>query len=252
MTGPAYPPSPGTGTLAPGSNGIGEFTIGVSQIGDIELFNFWNTICSQYANSPILIGILSSMNDALDQTQNFEAFFDNIWNIASAQGYGLDVLGRIVGVVRVLNVPSTNYFGFQEAGAVGFGGAPFFSGVAATTNYVLDDETFRNLILAKAAANITNGSIPAMNAILMGLFPGRGNCWVSDGPPPSDYFGFQESGTAQGFGQGPFYGGQTIANMVIQYNFNFSLTNVDLAIINSGVLPKPTGVAASIVLVPSE
>ena len=247
MTGPQYPPGP-----QPGSNGIGSFTIGVSPIGDIAPFNIWQTIVSQYANSPIIDSLILAFDAAVDQTNNYEALFDNIWNVDSAVGYGLDVWGRIVGISRVLHIPTLNYFGFQEAGAVGFGGAPFFSGVPATTNYVLDDATYLNLILAKAAANITNGSIPAMNAILMALFPGRGNCWVSDGPPPSDYFGFQESGTAQGFGQGPFYGGQTIPRMVIQYNFNFILSNVDLAIINSGVLPKPVGVAASIAIVPSE
>lgn len=37
--------------------------------------------------------------------------------------------------------------------------------------------------------------------------------------------------------------------MTMTYTFTFALTPVELAIVlNSGVLPKPTGVAASVVL----
>jgi hypothetical protein len=286
MSGPPYPPLPG-----PGSNGIGEFAIGESQIGDIAPFPYRQTILSQYANSPIITQLIDNFFAYLDQTQNLDSFYDLIMNLDTAQGYGLDVWGRIVGVNRVLQIPSATWFGFQEslpgcdtwndAGPVtygpslgfaeatdenGFGwgvfglqkdfvnpkdtGAPLYSGESLTQNYTLSDKSYRLLIIAKAAANITNGSIPAINKILVSLFPNRGNCYVTEGAQISgSWFGFQESTTAQPFGQAAFYDGTTqLSQMTMSYVFKFTLSPVEYAIVaNSGVLPKSTGVAASIV-----
>ena len=249
-TGPPYPPPPSAG-----SNGIGEFAIGVSQIGDIAPFDFWKTIISQWANSPIIIGLISSWFIALDETEEFSNFFDLIWNVLTAEGYGLDVWGIIVGIGRVVHIADVEYFGFQEAlpgiqtfnhgGVVGI----FYIGEPITSNYSLSDEVYRRLILAKAAANICNGSIPAINQILINLFPGRGNAFVTEGYQGDPYFGFQEAGNSvTGFNQGCFYAGESINTMIMTYTFDFALTPVDLAIIQTGVLPKPSGVSASIVI----
>lgn len=219
MSGPPYPRSP-----LPGSNGIGLFIIGVSPIGTIPPFDLWLTIISQYANSPILTQIIQSMFAALDVTQLFDEFFDNIWNILTAVGAGLDIWGRILGVSRVLQVPSGDYFGYDEAtpGVFGYNQAPYYSGGAITSNFALTDDAYRPLLLAKAASNITNGSIPAINQILLGLFPNRGNCYVTDD-----------------------------GGMSMTYTFKFALTALDLAIVEqSGVLPKPVGVKTSVVVSP--
>lgn len=220
MTGPPYPhPSP-----APGSNAIGSFAIGVSPIGDIPTFDVWDTLLSQYANSPIITGIITAFNAAMDQTQNIDSLFDLIWNVLTAQGYGLDVWGRIVGVTRTIplaavgNAPT---FGFNEPGNdwVGFNQAPFFSGGALLNNVTLTDAQFRPLVLAKAATNVWDGSIPSFNKILIALFQGRG-------PPPY----IIDNG-----------------NMSIVLNFPFVLASLDLAIINSSnCLPQPTGVVITI------
>lgn len=215
MSGPPYPhPNP-----APGSNAIGSFTIGVSPIGTISAFDIWSTIISQYANSDILTGIITAFNDAVDQTENLDDFYDLIWNVLTAQGYGLDVWGRIVGVNRTLPVQTQGAaptFGFNEPGNdwVGFGQAPFFSGSSPTTNVTLTDAQFRPLVLAKAATNIWDGSMPGLNSILLALFAGRGTPYVQDG-----------------------------LNMSLTYVFPFALTALDLAVIEqSGCLPQPTGV----------
>ena len=248
-SGPPYPLPPSVG-----SNSIGRFSIGVSQIGDIPIFDYWSTVLSQYANSNTLMGIIGSWDSALDQTENFDAFFDNIWNIDTAWGYGLDCWGRIVGIARVLQLADLPTFGFAESAAagtlnvVGFNQGMFFTGVTVTENYRLDDETFRRLILGKAMSNITDDSIPSINRILMMLFPYRGNAWVSDNPTVQ-YFGFAEAGASsgvRGFNQGEFYTGESLPHMQMTYNFAFPLNAIDLAIINSGVLPKPVGVTASV------
>ncbi len=249
-TGPAYPPPP-----AAGSNAIGGFQIGVSSIGDIRAFDWWRTILSQYANSPRIIAVLENFADAIDPTENLTAFFDQIWNIDTAQGYGLDVWGRIVGVERVLRVVEDTYLAFNEANdpsGQSFGFGPFYDGNSGLTqNFSLSDQAYRKLIMAKAAFNITDCAIPSINRLLMHLFSYRGNAFVVDGIESSEYFGFAEQPGAQTFGFAPFYNGQPLTQMTMQYVFNFKPTPVEIAIItSSGVLPKPTGVLATIEIRP--
>lgn len=245
-TGPLYPPGP-----FPRSNGIGLFRIGVSPIGAIPAFDIWQTIISQYANSPRITTLIENVFEYVDQTLNIEAFFDLVMNVDTAQGYGLDVWGRIVGVNRILQVPSGQYFDFEEAmpGSYTFGQAPLYSGATLTSSFVLSDQAYRTLIMAKAASNITDGSIKAINRLLMTLFPNRGNAYVTEGQKTGEWFGFAESTNANGFNQQAFYSGSPISTMVMTYTFAFSLTPVELAIVqSSGVLPKPTGVAATVVI----
>jgi len=219
MTGPPLP------RPVPGSNAIGSFRVGVSPIGTIQPFDPWATILSQYANSPVLTQLILNFDSYVDQTLNIDNFFDLIWNIDTAIGYGLDVWGRIIGVTRTLQTIPGKYFGFEEAGSltVGtFGQSPFFSGEQATNNFQLPDDSYRTLLFAKALANISDGSIPAINQLLLNLFPNRGNCYCTDG-----------------------------GNMTMTYTFAFFLTPVEVAIVTqSGVLPKPVGVAATFVQPP--
>jgi hypothetical protein len=210
----------------------------------------WETVISQYANSPVITGLLTTFAAYIDQTKNLDDFFDLIWNVDTAQGYGLDVWGRIVGVNRVLQIPGPfNYFGFEESTtASGFGQAPFYGGAPLTSNYTLTDKAYRELILAKATANISLCSYQMLNQMLLNLFPHRGNCYVTDGIDVGPYFGFNEAGNEVGFDQGPFYSGQVVSSMNMTYTFEFPLSPVEYAIVqSSGVLPKPVGVKATIV-----
>jgi Protein of unknown function (DUF2612) len=217
-SGPPYPRyAPG---FTPGDNAIGTFSIGVSPIGILSAYDEWLTVMVEYANSPIVTSMIESFNAAIDQTQNMSNLFDMIWNVLTAQGYGLDVWGRIVGVSRTLQFPgATSFLGFNEAtGWTGFGQGGFFSGGSTTTNFDLSDTDFRRLILAKASGNISDGSIRSVNKILLALFPLRGACYVVDNQ-----------------------------NMSLTYKFQFPLSAVELAIIQqSGVLPSAAGVAITI------
>ena len=208
---------------APGSNQIGQFQIGVSQIGTISPFDIWTTILNQYANSQIITQLCTNMAQYVDPTADFDDFYDTIWNVDTAVGVGLDIWGRIVGVGRVLELPNnTSFLGFEESGTpttrTGFGQSPFFGGQSITSNFTLNDTAYRPLVLAKALANICDGSIPAINQLLLNLFPNLGNCYVADG-----------------------------LNLTMTYTFDFALSPVQLAIVqNSGVLPRTSGVSVII------
>jgi len=189
----------------------------------------WNeTLLSQYVDSPTLVGILQSFNDAIDPSVDIANFYTQIWNVATAVGNGLDIWGQIVGVSRYLQINASNYFGFDESvttptlstGAQPFNQAPFYLGATATTTYALSDAQYRRLILVKAAANISNLSIPSINALLRAEF---GN---NDGVNP--------------YGQAYVV---DLGGMAFQYYLNFVPSAVQIAIINnSGVFPRPAGV----------
>jgi hypothetical protein len=236
---------------------IGEFATGVSPIGPVKPFNWQSTVISQYANSQRLLQLIENFNAYIDPNANIDAFYRQMWSIDTAVGYGLDVWGRILGIGRTLPVDSGSYLGFAEPNdvtEVGFNQEGFYSGPPVTSNYRLSDDAYRQLLLAKAAFNICDGSIPAINQLLMTLFAGRGNAYVLEGDGVDrDYFGFAETGDpfSQGFNVEPFYSGQDFSDMNMRYVFKFLLTPVELSIVNnSGVLPTPSGVNAVIEISP--
>jgi len=176
-----------------------------------------STVLSQFANSPTLMALIGSINAAIDPSVNIDAFYNDIWNIATAQGYGLDLWGRIVGVNRVLTVAGGKTLGFEEAGTVSadpFGQSAFYAGQPATSNYALSDTAFRTLIMAKALTNISNCTIGTYNTLLTLLFSDQGNAYVTD-----------------------------TGGMNARLTFEFTLQAYQIAILKqSGALAPPTGV----------
>lgn len=176
-------------------------------------FDPLQTVLSQYANSPVMMALVDDFAQWLDPKWRFDQFYSLLWDIDTATGFGLDVWGRILGVSRIVQVPTGEYLGFeQDDQAKPFGFGVFYAGARLTNNVALTDQAYRSLLLAKAALNITDASIPAINAILLNLF--------SDGYVRDNL------------------------DMTITYVFSRELTPVETAIVfQSGVLPKPCGVS---------
>lgn len=185
-----------------------------------------DTIMAQYANGPFLVGYIERLNLAIDPTVDLDAFYDYVFNVDTAQGFGLDIWGRIVDVSRNIQIDTTvTYLGFDEArignqqdGPQPFGQAPFYTGQPLTQVYALGDDAYRKLILVKALANITDCTIPNLNALLQFVFEGEGRCYVLD-----------------------------TGGMTIRYVFEFTLSPVERSImLRSGVIPRPAGVLAQV------
>ncbi len=216
--------------------------------------NWPQTVVSQYVNSTRLLALLESIDEWISPDTNLENFYSFIWDIrreGGAFGYGLDVWGRIVGVNRVVSMAQYGAsFGFGEAGdRTGFNQATFYIPDGTVINFPLSDEAYRLLIFARAALNITDCSIPAINAIMMSLFPNRGNAYVTDGANRDNglWLGFGEAQDRAAFDFGPFQDGYPVSPrpMSLTYVFEFALEPVEVAIVtSSGVLPKPVGVQA--------
>lgn len=187
--------------------------------------NVLQTVVSQYANSPTLLALIRNFNQCVDPGADFDNFYDTVWNVSTARGFGLDIWGRIVNVSRELKVVGDlAYFGFSEAytsltastGPQPFGQAPLYLGTPATQTYRLADDAYRTLILAKALFNISDCTIPSINRLLQALFGGRGRCYVTDA-----------------------------GNMEMRFVFEFQLLPFEISILTqSGVMPRPAGVFA--------
>ncbi|PTQ70283.1 DUF2612 domain-containing protein [Pseudomonas sp. GV071] len=191
------------------------------------MHNYRDTQLSQYANSPTITTLLDAFNQWIDPTADLNAFYDIVWNLETAQGFGLDYWGKIVNVSRDLQVDSAPlYLGFDEAftpataasGPQPLNQAPMYAGPLATSTYTLADDAYRKLIMVKALANITNCTCASLNALLRYLFAGEGRAYVVD-----------------------------TGGMQVRYVFEFSLSAVELAImLHSGAVPRSAGVRVTI------
>lgn len=186
------------------------------------MINVEQTIISQYGNSSTIGQLIQNMNQYLDPRADFDTFYDFVWNVDTAQGFGLDIWGRIVNIGRDLLIPDDPlYWGFLEAfpGSYPFGEQPFWDGTpGATHTYTLADDAYRKLILVKALSNITATNARSLNQLLQNLFADRGRCYVND-----------------------------LGGMKIRFTFEFLLTSYEFAIMTqSGAIPRPAGVGASI------
>ena len=111
------------------------------------------TIISQYGCSPTILALIEKLNLAIDPHADIDRFYAWIFNIETAQGFGLDIWGRIVGVNRIIQTsPPTT----------------------------LDDDQFRSLILLKALSNISVATSPAINILLQDWIGSEGKAYVND------------------------------------------------------------------------
>jgi hypothetical protein len=172
---------------------------------------------SQYAASPRIIALLVKKAALLDPGRDLMYWYDGIFNPKTAQGVGLDIWGRIVGIGRKLWVENTEFFGFHGQNLQNFDQAPFWIQSLASGQLDLSDEAYRFLIFYKAAANIGESTMQALNALLNALF-------------------------AETRGQGAWYALET-GLMHIMAVFNFYLTPYELALLQQyGLLDRPAGV----------
>ena len=117
------------------------------------MMNVEQTIISQYGNSSAIGKLIQTFNDCIDPTADIDNFYSFVWNVQTAQGFGLDIWGRIVGVQRDIFVNPV---------------------------YSLDDTAYRSLILLKALSNISSSDAPSINKLLTNWMAGRGRCYVID------------------------------------------------------------------------
>lgn len=128
------------------------------------------TILSQYSASPHILDLTHGFALRIDPAPDIDTFFEKVFDIETAQGWGLDNWGRILGVPRGVQVANVDWFGFDGSALQPWNNAPFYNPDQATNLYLLTDDAYRKLLLYKAAANIGSSDAATINKLLTQVF----------------------------------------------------------------------------------
>ncbi|NUF49536.1 DUF2612 domain-containing protein [Gilliamella sp. ESL0250] len=121
-----------------------------------------NFIIWQYRTRPKALGTIRAIYTETDNTFKNVVQVADILNIDDATGYALDLVGRHVGVSRVLSTAiAKEYFGWlKDKTALSFGIGEFYRhGDALHASVVLNDNDYRFFIKARITKNYQNGEI---------------------------------------------------------------------------------------------
>ena len=190
---------------------------------DIQYFDFsvnmLKAILWQYQNAPNLQGIISNENEWYNesQTQFWTDWIANVFNLATANEFGLSVWAIILGFPNFINTGSNEnepIFGFD-----GSGGVNFDNGILGSSGetVVLPIETQRLGLQFRYFQLCSSGTIPEINRFLAYLFGGPNKAWlVSNGDMTQTY----------------------LFNFPVPWNLAYLFNNFD-------ILPRPAGVGSS-------
>ena len=96
-------------------------------------------IQSQYSNSPTIKQLLNDFKDNINPNNDINEFYENIMDVDSAIGIGLDIIGKIIGASRTLEIDENKI--------------------------ILSDNIYRNYIKFKMLANISESTLEFLNKI---------------------------------------------------------------------------------------
>ena len=167
---------------------------------------------SQYANSPKFLGLYDNICGLFNNARTLEDWFNIVFNLKTASGYGLDVWGVFLNQDR--------QFSYVENGVTQYiylGGEQTIGGETYSAEYM--EEMYRMVLFLKALCCITNCTLASLNNLLQSYFNKR--VYVIN------------------------YG-----TMEIRYVFEFYVSNLEKAIFTTEFLPRPTGVLANFEYIP--
>lgn len=121
-----------------------------------------NFLIWQYRTKPKALDTIRAIYKETDNTFKNSIEVTDILSIEDATGYALDLVGRHVGVTRVLpTVIAKEYFGWlEDNAALSFSiGAFYRHGDALHASVVLNDSDFRFFIKAQITKNYQTGDI---------------------------------------------------------------------------------------------
>lgn len=141
--------------------------------GDISPYT--GLITSKWNQQPNYMAMLSVTFQPIADSMTTMSSFSGAFDLDSAVGDQLDVVGQWVGVSRDVAVPITGvYFSLDTVG-VGFNQGTWYDPFDPSTGLIsLPDENYRTLIRARIARNAWDGSIPGAYNVWNVAFSGTG------------------------------------------------------------------------------
>lgn len=135
------------------------------------------TIQSQYSASPIIKSLVLQFDYNIDPSSDIALFYNKIFDVDTAEGIGLDIWGRIVGIGRAIAIESEDYLGFYGSQLQPYNQAPFWHGKPVSDVYELTDDAYRQLIMWKAMANISTADAATLNKLTQ-LLMGESTAYI--------------------------------------------------------------------------
>lgn len=189
--------------------------------GTIQQFNYDVDIMAaalwQHSNAPNILALLQEKQDFNDtnQTDFWNDFYTNIFNIATANDFGLSVWAIILGAPILYNVDqgSNPSWGFGQYHQ-NFTNGNFAPTNGTIVNYPLSTESARIILQLRYYQLTGTCTPPAINRMLKSVFASYGPAHIIDG-----------------------------LDMTQRYIFGFDLpSDLQFAFNNFDVLPRPAGV----------
>ncbi|OWK47546.1 DUF2612 domain-containing protein [Fimbriiglobus ruber] len=189
--------------------------------GAIQQFDFsvdlLRAILWQYTTATNLQGLLNQKAVWYDtnQTQFWEDWYTNVFDLATANDFGLSVWSIILGLPLFVNTgtPTGPVFGFDAQTGYNFDNGIF----GGSTSYDLPTETKRIALQLRYFQLTSSGTVPETNRMLKYVFRNYGPAWLID-----------------------------YHDMAQAYVFNFPVTfDLQYLFNNYDVLPRPAGVSST-------
>lgn len=165
---------------------------------------------SQYANSPKFVALVNGLRELFNNAKLISDWFNIVYNIKTAKGFGLDIWGKILNQGRNFTYTNENtgvQTDYYLKGELTVDGT-YFSAEQV-------EEIYRKVLFMKAMSLITNATDRSLNELLQFYFEGR-RVYVIQ-----------------------------YDTMKLRYVFEVPISKLEKSIFTSGLLPKPTGVGAT-------
>jgi Protein of unknown function (DUF2612) len=140
---------------------------------DVDLDNgdvtpYLGLITSEHADKPNFMAMVAAVCQPFaDITEEYSDGVSGLYDIDTAVGAQLDIIGQWIGLSRYLQIPLTGvYFSFDMTG-LGFDQGVWLGPFDSPTQLVaLGDNTYRIILKAKIRANAFDGTIATYESIL--------------------------------------------------------------------------------------
>jgi hypothetical protein len=135
--------------------------------------NYTDLVASENKGKPSFISVVQSLVSPLVDSINLNVAMSGFFDLDSAVGAQLDVIGEWVGVDRRISIPLVGvYFAFDVTG-LGFEQGSWLGPYDPTTGMsLLPDDSYRILIRARIGVNRWDGTVAGLLAILLAVFVG--------------------------------------------------------------------------------
>ena len=144
------------------------------------MFDYTTLVTSQYRRSPNFMAVVAMLTDSLAEAADLAAAMVSSYDLDTAVGKQLDVIGLWVGISRSIAVPLDNWFSFDIPGK-GFDEGVWRRPTDPGSGLVdMDDVSYRRVLRAFIRADHWDGTLWSYHGILQAAMPPGNHVFAID------------------------------------------------------------------------